>query len=269
MKLRFLAALVFTFVSAHVCAQQDVYSFGVVPQQSATKLARLWGPVLAMVSERSGVQLRFATAPDIPTFEERLSRAEYDFAYMNPYHFVTFNTAPGYRALGRAMDRRIRGIVVVRKDSDIADMTELAGSEVAFPAPLSFAATLLTQAYLRQNAIEIHPRYVSSHDSVYRSVAKGLYPAGGGILRTLNNVAPEVQEQLRVLWTSEKFTPHAFAFRPGLPEQVRERVAAAIYALHEDREGARRLNALRLQGITPASDADWDDVRALNISVQH
>ena len=268
MTLRILGVLLLAFLSVNVCAQQAVYSFGVVPQQSATKLARVWGPVLEMLSERSGIRLRFATAPDIPTFEQRVSRAEYDFAYMNPYHFVSFNVTPGYQAIGRAKDRYITGIVVVRKDSAIASMAELAGSDIAFPAPLAFAATLLSQGYLRQHHIDFRPRYVSSHDSVYRSVAKGLFPAGGGILRTLNNVAPEVRDQLRVLWTSEKFTPHAFASRPGLPEQVRERVATAMYALHEDPEGARRLKALGLLGIVPAGDGDWGDVRALNISIQ-
>lgn len=49
------------------------YTFGVVPQQSATRLARDWVPFLTAVSKRSGVDLRFATATDIPTFEACLA----------------------------------------------------------------------------------------------------------------------------------------------------------------------------------------------------
>lgn len=263
-----LGMLLAALASAHVCAQQQTYSFGVVPQQSATLLAKRWGPLLTTLSEHSGVNLRFATAADIPVFEQRVAQASYDFAYMNPYHFVTFNKTPGYEAMGRAKDRYIRGILVVRKDDPITSVKNLAGSELAFPAPLAFAATLLPQAYLRQTRIEFHPNYVSSHDSVYRAVAKGLYAAGGGILRTFGTVAPGIRDQLRVLWTSEKFTPHAFASRPGLPQQVRDRVARAMYTLHKSAEGARLLHALRLKGIIPATDKDWDDVRALDISIQ-
>jgi phosphonate transport system substrate-binding protein len=265
MTIRTASVLLFMCIPLSVWGQQTVFSFGVVPQQSATKLARLWAPVLEMISRQSGVTLRFATAPDIPAFEARVSRVEYDFAYMNPYHFVTFSKAPGYRAMGRARDRRIQGILVVRNDSPLTRIEELAGRELAFPAPLAFAATLLPQAHLRRAAIEFEPRYVSSHDSVYRSVALGLYPAGGGIIRTLNNVDPEVRAALRILWKSDRFTPHAFASRPGLPGEVRQRVAEAMYTVHEDPEGLRRLRALRLTGIERAESRDWDDVRALDI----
>ena len=65
---------------------QKSLSFGVVPQQSATRLAEEWGPLLAEISRRSGVALVFKTAPSIPVFEERLAKGEYDLAYMNPYH---------------------------------------------------------------------------------------------------------------------------------------------------------------------------------------
>ena len=95
---------------------ENALSFGVVPQQSASKLAKLWIPILTAVGERAGVEIRFKTAPDIPTFEQRLARGEYDLAYMNPYHFTMFNQKPGYRALARARDKRIKGILVVRQD---------------------------------------------------------------------------------------------------------------------------------------------------------
>ena len=70
-----------------------------MPQQSATKLARTWVPLLRLIQERSGMALRFATAPDIPTFEQRLAAGEYDLAYMNPYHYTVFHESPGFFAL--------------------------------------------------------------------------------------------------------------------------------------------------------------------------
>ena len=82
---------------------------------------------------------------------------------------------------------------------------------MAFPAPTAFAATILTQADLAANQVSFTPSYVSSHDSVYRSVAKGIYPAGGGVVRTFNNVAEEVRKQLRILWITKGYTPHAIA----------------------------------------------------------
>jgi phosphonate transport system substrate-binding protein len=120
---------------------EKTYSFAIVPQQSASQLAETWSPVLGWLSQHSGVPLRFVTTPDIPSFEKALSAAEYDFAYMNPYHFTVFNDKPGYRALARAKDERLKGLVVVAKNSPITHIEQLSGTAISLPAPASFAAS--------------------------------------------------------------------------------------------------------------------------------
>lgn len=246
-------------------AETTSYSFGVVPQQSASKLAQTWGPVLRELSKASGITLRFATARDIPTFEKRLAAGEYDFAYMNPYHYTVFSDRSGYQAIAKARDKAIRGILVVRKDSPIKDTRSLDGQELAFPAPAAFAASILTQSHLQSEGISYTPKYVSSHDSVYRTVAKGLYPAGGGVMRTLNGVAPEVRAQLRVLWMSDGYTPHAFASLSSVSTSVQQAVQQAMVALDSSAQGRDLLKSLKLKGLEAAKDSDWDDVRALSL----
>ncbi|MEM7564540.1 MAG: phosphate/phosphite/phosphonate ABC transporter substrate-binding protein [Pseudomonadota bacterium] len=246
-------------------ADEVTYSFGIVPQQSASKLARLWGPILKQIGEASGVKLRFTTAPDIPTFEKRLAEGEYDFAYMNPYHYTVFNKSNGYQALNKARDKRIKGIMVVRKDSSINQITDLDGSTLAFPAPAAFAASILSQSNLNAANVSFEPKYVSSHDSVYRAVAKGLYPAGGGVIRTLNNVAPEIKDQLRVLWTSQGYTPHAIAVHPRVDKPLAERLQAALVGLDKNEAGIKLLQSIKIKGFEMAEDRDWDDVRGLEL----
>jgi phosphonate transport system substrate-binding protein len=243
------------------------YSFGVVPQQSASKLARSWSPLLQRLGERAGIEIRFRTAPDIPEFERRLAAGEYDFAYMNPYHYTVFSREPGYRVFAKASDKLIRGILVVRKDSPIRTPADLDESTIAFPAPAAFAASVLTRAYLNGESISFTPKYVSSHDSVYRTVAAGLYPAGGGVMRTLNSVEPEIRDQLRVLYTTAGYTPHAFAAHPRIPEPVVARLAQAMVAMTDDAQGRASLEPLNIKGFEAAADPDWDDVRALDIGL--
>jgi phosphonate transport system substrate-binding protein len=243
------------------------YSFGIVPQQSASKLARSWAPLLQYLGEQAGVDIRFRTAPDIPEFERRLAAGEYDLAYMNPYHYTVFSREPGYRAFAKATDSLIRGILVVRADSPIQSPRELDGATIAFPAPAAFAASVLPRAFLQRESIAFTPKYVASHDSVYRTVAQGLYPAGGGVMRTLNSVEPEIREQLRVLWTTEGYTPHAFAAHPRVPVAVVERLAEAMIAMSGDAQGRGLLEPLNVVGFEAAADRDWDDVRALEIDL--
>jgi phosphonate transport system substrate-binding protein len=240
-------------------------SFGIVPQQSAAKLAETWGPFLKEVSERSGVRLVFKTAPNIPEFERRLAEGDYDVAYMNPYHYVVFHQARGYRAIARER-RQIQGLIVVRKDSEINDIKALDGQTLAFPSPAAFAASVLPRAALRRNGVEIMPKYVNSHDSVYLNVVSKSFPAGGGIVRTFNAIAPETSDQLRVLWRTPEYSPHAIAAHPRVDESLVKRVVSAMGALADTDEGRALLNAIGFTAIIPGIDADWDDIRSLEIT---
>jgi phosphonate transport system substrate-binding protein len=242
-------------------------TFGVVPQQAAARLAALWVPVFDEVGRRAGVALGFRTAPDIPTFEQRLADGDYDLAYMNPYHYTVFHNAPGYLAFAHQRDKRIRGILVAPSDSPLTDIAELDGQTLAFPSPAAFAASVLPRAALREAGIDIRPRYVRSHDSVYRAVAAELYPAGGGIERTFAGTDPAVRAKLRVLWRTDGYTPHAFAAHPRVDQALVGAVAEAMAGLDRDETGRGLLSAIGFNGIEPATDADWDDVRALGIDL--
>jgi phosphonate transport system substrate-binding protein len=222
-------------------------------------------PILRYLTDKTALNLRFKTAPNIPAFEQRLARGEYDFAYMNPYHYTVFHASPGYVAFAREADKRLQGILVVRKDSPVARLEELAGATLAFPAPAAFAASVLPRAYLNSQGIEFTAKYVASHDSVYRSVAKGLYPAGGGVMRTLSNMDPAISKQLRILWTTQGYTPHAFAAHPELPIGIVDRLQQAMLDMHQDPAGRQLLENIKISGFSFAHDREWDDVRALRI----
>ena len=259
----------FSFMTAQIghAAEARTLSFGIVPQQAAAKLARLWVPIFKHIEKETGVKLKFATAKNIPTFEKRCAEGKYDFAYMNPYHYTVFHKSPGYISFAKQKNKRIKGIVVVRKDSPVRKLAELADKTLAFPSPAAFAASVLPKANFRKKGIAITPKYVSSHDSVYRSVAKGLYPAGGGIQRTFNNVAPNIKSQLRVLWTTRGYTPHAFAAHPRVDKKIIVKVQEAMIAMNASPKGKVLLKTIKFKGIESAQNADWDDVRGLGIKV--
>lgn len=249
-------------------AEPESYNFGVVPQQSATQLAKLWTPILKKLSSDTGLQIRFETAKNIPTFEARLAAGRYDFAYMNPYHFTVFNKNPGYQALAKRTNQPIKGIIVVRKESDISSLNELQGHSLAFPAPAAFAASVLPRAKLTSDNINFTAKYVSSHDSVYLGVSKGIFKAGGGVMRTFNNAPKTVRENLKILWTTAPYTPHAIAFHPKLSNDISEKLRSALINLNTTQEGRNLLTSIKFKnGLEKAHNQDWDDVRSLGIDM--
>lgn len=252
------------FVLVKHANASEVYSFGVVPQQSAGKLARTWGPVFKYLEKETGYKFRFVTAKTIPVFEKALAKGKYDFAYMNPYHYVVYHKHAGYKAFAKAKGKKIHGILVVHKDSKISSIRELNNKVLAFPSPLAFAASLLPRTELSQQNIHITPSYVSSHDSVYRNVAAKHFVAGGGVIRTFKAVAPEVSSQLRILYKTPGYTPHAFAHHPRVSSTVKNSLIKAMLNMDKTTEGKKLLNTLKIKGISRAKNRDYDDVRKIN-----
>jgi len=258
-------SLTLLFASSSLLAR-EILTFGIVPQQSASKLARIWTPIIEYINQQSGLELRFSTAKDIPTFEKRLASGEYDLAYMNPYHYVVFSKSPGYRAINKARDKKIKGIIVTRKDNNINSIEDLDKSTLAFPSPAAFAASILTRSDLENHNVEFIPKYVSSHDSVYHAVSKGLYPAGGGVIRTFNNMSPEVKKNLKVLWTTKGYTPHAIAIHPGINQTILQKIQSTLTNMENDNEGIKLLNSIKIKGFENASDDNWNDIRELKLN---
>ncbi|MFV0594466.1 phosphate/phosphite/phosphonate ABC transporter substrate-binding protein [Shewanella sp.] len=248
-----------------VKAAKPTLIFGVVPQQPAIQLAKLWPPILAALSENANYQLQFATAPDIPTFEQRLKDGQYDIAYMNPYHYVVFHDHPGYQALAREKDKKLKGLLVVRRDSPIKSLAQLEGQTLAFPAPAAFAASVLPRAHLQQDNINVKVKYVGSHDSVYLAVIQGLVEAGGGVQRTFNNLSEAQKQQLTVLWQTPTYTPHAIATHPRVSTAQRQMLLERLMALSTTAQGKALLESVDFSAFTAAEDQDWDDVRSLKL----
>jgi len=248
-------------------AEPHTFTFGFVPQQAASKLARLWSPLLSYIEKEADIKLIFDTAPNIPKFEKRLAKGDYDFAYMNPYHYTVYHEVSGYTAIVKQKDKKITGIVVVHKDSQLNSISDLQLKPMAFPAPAAFAATVLPTATFSKLGISVVPSYVKSHDSVYRAVAKKHYIAGGGIERTFNSVEPSIRDQLKILWKTEKFTPHAFAVLPHVPMNVVDLVSSAMINMENSESTRSILSSLNMKGFSSATDKDWDDVRRLQINL--
>lgn len=244
----------------------QTYTVGIVPQQSAKKLAQMWQPLFDYLKDETGLTFVFSTAKDIPTFEERLHSQSYDFAYVNPFHYTVFHDSANYEALAKQANKKISGIIVVRKDSPITHIEQLNGETLAFPAPAAFAASIIPRAEMVHAGISITPQYVLSHDSVYLNVIRGFFVAGGGIVRTLNGLPEAERSQLRVLWKSKGFTPHAFVSHERIPQAHRQAVLDALLALNNTPSGNAILASIQFNGIAPAKNADWNDVRALGIT---
>lgn len=243
--------------------ESQVLTFGIVPQQSASRLAKMWAPLMAELGAEIGVSVQFKTTKDIPTFEACLAAGAYDLAYMNPMHYAIFSRETAYRAIAKQTQKRLKGVIVARADGNIASLSVLDGTQVAFPSPGAFGASILTRATLRDRGVDFDPAYVKSHDSVYRAVAAGLFPAGGGVTRTFNSLDPDIRDQLTIIHETNAFTPHAIAVSGEIGEELAGSIQDALLKISQTQP--ELVQGVGMKGFEAGEDGHWDDVRGLRV----
>lgn len=243
---------------------ESVLRFGIVPQVSPSQSAALWEPLLTHLSEQIGVTLQFQTARDLATFEQRVSAGDFDFAYLNPFHYTVVHKSVGYKAFARESGRELRGIIVVAANAPFQGLADLNNQRLAVPGLSAFAATLIPLKVLSQRQITVQPAVVSSHESVMLSVARGVHPAGGTIQTMLDNTDPALRTQLRVLWRSDAYTSHPFVAHPRVEQALLARLLAAMRAMADTKAGKELLDRLNFNGLDTANDRDYDAIRQLD-----
>lgn len=254
-RLFLLAVLCATNTSSLSAA--EVYSVGVVPQFDIRQIERIWQPILKEVAARSGVRLKLNASTRIPEFETVFEKGGFDFAYMNPYHAIVANQKQGYKPILRDLGKRLSGIIVVRKDSPITEVSQIDGKKIALPAPNALGASMLPRAeFATKFNIKPNISYVRSHDSVYLNTAMGISDAGGGVKATFNRQPEEIRNQLRILHRTGDVPKHPVVVHPRVPLEIVNRVRNAFIEMGKSKEGKALLAKIPMKtiGVTALKD---------------
>jgi len=235
---------------------------GVVPQQSPLVLIKAWSPIAKYLSEKTGEKISFKTEKSIDKFEKVLHSGGYDFAYMNPYHYISANQLQGYTAGLRAA-KDIKGILVAK---DVNVMQRALDKEIVFlfPSPIAFAATLLTKYDLiKKYGVSIEKlneaKYVNSHDSVYKGISRGIGDIGGGIERTFKNLKDiKTKNSLKIVHTTKAYPSHPIAFHKSMPNEIKNKIITALLNMPKS-----YLKKLSIKKLVKTQDKEYDSIKEI------
>ena len=242
-----------------------IYYFGIPPQQSATVIAERWTPVMQYLSQKTGFNIQLKTEKDLATYAHKLEQGGYDFGFASPFLYILAKKTTGIEAIAREQNGKTAGLIIVKKNSPIQSVEQLNEQTLVFSGPTAFAATVLPVNYLKSKKVTVKIHYVVSIDSVYLSLAKGLFQAGGGEIRTFNGLAPDIKNELRVIWQSSALPPFAFYAHPRVPREVIDKVQNALVGMGDTIQGQALLKTVNFTKLEKAANHDYNVVRKLNI----
>lgn len=246
-------------------AWADTFTVGIVPQFEPRMLVEIWAPILSELEHRTGHQFQLVASPQIPDFEQALLQGAFDFAYMNPYHFVIASAAQGYTPVVNDAGRELFGILVVAAHSDIHTVSDLEGGTIAFPAPNALGAALLMRSDLdRIFGLSYEAHYVGTHSSAYLNVILGRMDAAGGVRATLD-ANPAYRNSLRIIHETTRLPTHPFAAHGRIAADTVAAVAAAFLAMNTTEDGQAMLARVPFDHVAPANTAQYDILKELNL----
>lgn len=256
-------------LDTHDATQVKEYVVGIHPLHNPQRLMEVYGPIVEYIDIHiPEVRFRLEASRNYEEFDKKLDEGHFDFAMPNPYQTVR-SLKHGYRVFGKmGDDQDFKGIILIRKDSGIREVTDLKGKAVSYPAKTALAATMMPQYYLHTHGIdvnkEIENRYVGSQESSILSVLRGHVAAGATWpvpWKTFSAEHPEMASQLEVRWQTGTLQNNGWVVRQDIPLPVAQKFATLLFGLNDSEQGRRMLERLPVSRFEAASDKTYQPVQ--------
>lgn len=247
----------------------DEYIVGIHPLHNPKRLFEVYGPILDHINAKlPRFSLKLEASRNYAEFEKKLYDGHFHFAMPNPYQTVR-SLAHGYRVFGKmADDEGFRGIILVRKDSGIREVTDLKGKAVSYPAETALAATMMPQLFLQTHGLDVNRdienRYVGSQESSIMNVLLGHVAAGATWpvpWKTFSAQYPERAAELEVKWQTESLINNGWVVRLDVPTELADAFAKELFDLQNTAAGKAMLEAVPVSRFEPADDQTYEPVK--------
>lgn len=239
------------------------------PLHNPQKLAQAYQPLIdALNRQLKDVQFELEASRDYAVFEDKYRRRAPEFLLPNPWQSLDAMRL-GYSIIASAgAPEDFKGLIIVRRDSGIREVTDLKGKAVSYPSATALAACMMPQRLLHDRGLDVMRdttnRYVGSQESSIMNVFLGQTAAGGTWpppWRAFQKEHPAEAAALRVAWETPPLINNSVMVRDDVPAPIAQAVREALLLLADTPEGAAVLAGMETARFLPASNADYEVVR--------
>lgn len=256
----FFAALVLIIGVVPAVEAEDTLIFSTAPTHSSKKTLEIYGPLVEYLSEVTGKKVEIKTASTFIDYNNNLQKNNYQIIFDGP-HFVgwrmdKFGHVPVARLPGY-----IKIVVVVKKDSKITSMEQLAGNRVcSFPSP-----NMLTMAFF-----EHYPNPIRQPVPVPAKGFKGLEKClerndvVAAVLRDKMWAKMKNKENFKILFAPKNIYPErTFSLSPGIDTATRKKITYALLSSEGQAHLQGILKTFKRDRLVPARPDEYKDLGLL------
>ena len=203
---------------------------------------------------------------DFNDFTSRIQSGEITIGLEDPMVYVAVSNV--HEAVATVIKNdmaKLRGVIIVRKDSSIEKLEDLEGKVVSIAGKGSAAGYLSQKITLAEIGLspgrdyKIETAVENKHENVILSVYTGDVDAGFVRRISIKQVSKFIPiEKIRILKATAWLPNWALSVNSNLPAAIKTEIADAIVDLRVDSPVAK---SFKINGFQPADDFSYDPIR--------
>lgn len=239
--------------------------FGVLNQQSPIQTARKWNPVLRYLAQKTAIPLQLKMGQTVAQTDAMMGREEFDLVFTNHNFQKEFDGR--YKVLVRWAGQPIHGAIVVYEEHPARQLRDLQGRSISFPSAEAFAGYAVPVVALKEAGITVNTRFAGNQEGALAQLKAGQVDAAAVNSRFIAPYAQRENIRYRTIYLSEPYHELPIIIHPRVPAAQASLLQHALLSMHADPDGAAILKEVQFPGFAPASDDDYNNVRAIYRSI--
>jgi phosphonate transport system substrate-binding protein len=247
-------------------ADEGALLFGSVAMDIPAVMHKRLTPLASYLSTELGKPVNLKLSPNMPAAIKEVSAAQVDLAYLTPVAYIRAHAAGNAQIVVKTVTKgksSFKLMIVVREDSPIKQVADLAGKRFAF----GDKAALLQRAAVVGSGIKLEDfgeyRFIGHYDNIVRGVLNGDFDAG--ILKDTTAYKWE-GKGIRILYASPDLPPYNISASRNVSPELLSRIQQAFLKLDAQNPAHQKIiKALdkKYDGFAPTSNEEYDIVRRL------
>ncbi len=241
------------FIPTHLFAAPAELHFGVLSIAPPSRIYKKWQPFVDYVSTQMGRDISIVVPRGFGKMRKAAEKGEVDFFYINSHVFYRLKEEG--KAVGVLQMKNIAGKltsrseIFVRKDSNIENIDQLKGEDIAYVSPMGAGGYLAPRAYLKthgvNSGVELKETFTKNlSSSIHKVLLKDNASATMcGVNFDLMSKKMDMGE-LRIIAVSDPYPENVIAARSSLDAATIEKFKQVVINMKNTPEGKRLLASM-------------------------
>ena len=238
---------------------------GVHPLYTPQKVFSIFSPLCEFITQKSkNIVCKIETTKDYAHYNSRIKEKYFDILMPNPYQTLKALNYDYKLAAKWGDDELFKGLILVRKDSNIKKLKDLKDKKISFPAPTAVASSMMPQHELAKSGLLPHrdyvPVYSGSQESSILSVFNKSTSAGATWYPPWNRIIkdkPELFNELEILSESPSLPNNSVMMKKSVSKKIQKEITQILIDLDKSDEGKKILSEIGISHFEVAKESTY------------